>query len=308
MNFKAFLAEIQTDFNRDFESGLIDEDSVHRWVVRGLRKFGEDVMTLQDTIVYIENGKGRLPDNFSSLYVALKCEPNYYHVKGDESELLASKFWTERTETRMDWDICNPECVDESETKIVEQLFYDKTQVNFHYKNPVLLKLGKNMKRSICASKCLNKFNCNCPHEISISGNILYTNFPDGVVYLQYYGMDVDEEGYIVVPDTDKQEVEEYLEYVVKRKIYENKIANDDDRNSASLLQYYRSMEIEALDSAKTAIKFQNLTPRSFDRLKAKNRKEILKYECMFPETDTLYYYRNPYYSYYRHNAYHYGY
>lgn len=284
MEFKEFIAEIKTDFNRDFESGLIDEGSVRLWVSSGLKRFGENIMTKQDTVVHVRNGKAELPEHFHSLYFAVKCEPSCRSIEDAEAEMLDFDSWVERTERGTQWNSCDPTCKTEHETVITEKLFVKGVAVNYNYTNPTELKLGKGMKRSACSSGCLNRFRSQAEDEIHISNNIMYTNFTEGEVYLIYYGLELDEEGDMIIPDTDLGKLEEYLEYRVKRRIFENKLANDDDKQAGNMLTYYMQQENNLLGEALTAIKFQTLTPASFTRLKRLNRSYMEVYEAMFPK------------------------
>lgn len=81
---------------------------------------------------------------------------------------------------------------------------------------------------------------CGCPNLYMNTGMVayikqgyLYTNFPDGNVYLNYQGDLVDNDGSILVPDHDM--INEYYEYALKKRILENLIMNDETVNQAKI-------------------------------------------------------------------------
>jgi hypothetical protein len=284
MNFRTFLAELKADFQRDFTSGLIDEQSVAKWVTYALGKFGANVLTLQEGVVYVKRGVATLPDNYEKLQLAAKCDVGCVEVEEDvENVLIESRFWRERTERELQWDSCSPSCKKSHDKTIVENYFYKGTKATFRYTSPTLLKLGKTMKRDSCASECRNLVVQDCEHEISILGKTMYTNFTEGVVYLQYYGIEVDEDGMPIIPETFSKECVEYIEYYVKRRLYEVKASNKDDANYMNLLNYYRTVEREQFALAFTAVLFEGLPKTAFSRIQRKNRAEMLQYEALTP-------------------------
>lgn len=276
MTFHEFLAEIKTQLSQYFESGLIDDASVLKWVKQGLKKFGATIMVDQETIIEIEKSKGQVPDNFYSLVHAVKLNKDFIECRpGTEDTLVKSLFWTDVQLKKKQWDIKTGECIDESieETTYREKTYINKTAFIKHYNNPEELRLSKAFKKSICASSCLNKYRSNSPFEINISGTTLRTNFPSGDVYIRYKGLELDEDGIVIIPDTPKGELETYLTYFVKRNILEIATANRDD-SAVTLFKYYQSMEGPQLLLALTEVKFMGLTPQSMYKLKGRNQRE----------------------------------
>jgi hypothetical protein len=283
MEFRTFLAELKSDFQRDFVAGLIDDQSVAKWVIEAMSRFGENLMTLQDTVVYIERGEGTIPDNFRSLLVAAKCEAGCVSYEEESKDILYdSKFFINRVERGVCWDTCTPECQTCTETSIVENYYFKDTLAKFHYNQPTLLKLGKRMKRSACAKDCRNKLVRQAPYEINIHGTTLTANFSDGIVYMQYYGLEMDEDGYPIIPDMFNHDLNEFLEYHVKAKIYERKVANKDEA-AFNMLNYFNEKARFHEGLALTSVRMANITPRSYKRLQAINRTETLKYELLTP-------------------------
>jgi|TARA_R110000744_G_scaffold205725_1_gene324387 hypothetical protein len=285
VNIKNLLAELKSDFSRDFASGLIDDSSVKRWSMNALKKFGENLMVVQEATVEVSNGKGTLPSNFHSLYAAVLCNPRCYNKISGESKVFESNIWVETTEKSIIWDSCDGSCTTESEKTVTEQVIVDDCVIEKHYTNPTLLRLGKNIKRGDCGTGCLNNVNTPCNNEITINNRTLNTNFKEGTVFIQYYGLELDDCDFPIV-NTDKGEVETYVEYHIKRRLMENKLSNGDDYSGGNLLSYFRQEERDSFSLALTAIKFETLTPDTFRRFKARNKMDMLKFEYLT---------RNPY-------------
>ena len=284
MTLKEFTAEIKTSLSNYDSMGLLDDISIYKWVMKAVKVFGANVMELQDTIIPISGGQGRLPLNFYSMLSAYLCEPyGYYTDDTDNKTLQKITQWIEREERGFKWNICNT-CTKKTEEKIItEKVYLDDTIVNVYYKNPVLLKLGRGFKRNICHSGCKNKTSTQSPYEITINNQTVYTNFKQGTIYMQYFGLPRDENGAIILPESNNGYVEEYIEYFVKMKIFEQLLTNGDDPSIANLFQYYVGKEFEYKSLALTDAKFGRLTPNSYKRLQQSNRRDMLVYELMFP-------------------------
>lgn len=282
MTFNEFISEIRSDLSQYFESGLIDEASVLKWVMQGLKKFGGTIMDYQETVVEIENSKGMLPENFFSLKLALKCDKGFIECsKETEPILVNSLFWTDVQIKQQSWDICTGDCLKNrvEEYTISEKTYINGEAFNKYYGNPVQLRLAPGFKKSICDNECFNKYRGESPYEINIIGKTLYTNFKEGDVYVKFKGLELDEDNLVVIPDTDKGELETYLTYFVKRNIFEIAMANGDDTNVSNLFKYYLEAERMQLGLALTEAKFRGLTPRSMYRLRRRGQEERMKFE-----------------------------
>lgn len=271
MTFNEFLADLKVEFRQYFDANLIDDLLVHKWVNQALKKFGATIMAYQDGMVSIENNRGNLPEGFFQLKSAILCEPDFIQCsKEDEKILLNSFFWTEVTRKEKAWDICTDDCyknVLEEET-ISEKTYVNDCAINKVYKNPLPLKLSKAFNKSFCAPECINKYTSAAKNEINIVGNTIHTNFRTGDIYIKYKGLELDDQGLTVIPETPKGEVQSYILYFVKRNVLEYVLANGEDTNVSTLFQYYNQKEREQLGLALTEAKFSNLSPKSLYKLK----------------------------------------
>ena len=280
MNTQALIEEIKNDFRKYSDSGLIDEDSLYRDIVLGLRRFGNDIMVLQEKVVTVKNGLAKLPDNFFYLYIAALCEPLGYKVNNAESHhLQASYYYTEKVIKSNRWDECDPCCDSMEENVIRENLYFKDSSVEFYYKNPKLLKLGKTFVKDGIHNSCRNKLVRENPNEITINNFTLSANFSEGDIYLQFYGLPVDEEGYMEIPDTGNGHLETYLEYYLKRRLTERLMGNNDAQGLSNLYSVYKQEEQVALRNASNEVKMRKLTPQTLNRMINLNKVETLKYE-----------------------------
>lgn len=282
MTRKRLVAEILTELKKYDESGLIDYKSLNRWIKNELKRFGNNVMQLTETVLRVENGIADLPENFFNLYFAVKCTPESYKFEeGCKENLQSSHFWTQRLENTYEWDN-QSNSHKNTNFKLIEEriVFKDNTTVRFRYNNPILLKPVKGIKKDSIAVKCKNLNINNSPYEFNIVGEKMQFNFTDGDVYIQYYGLPLDQSNDLLIPDS--RNLEEYLIAYCKRKIMEIVWLNDDDTNLVNKLQFLQQEEARLYGLAQTEVKF-NALGNWAQKIKRNNILETNKYERMFP-------------------------
>lgn len=285
MNREYLIEEIKSDLSKYDDAGLIDEQSLNRDIIKGLRRFGNDVCTLQEDVIEVINSKAILPESFFSLYVAYHCVPyGYDGTKVTRPGEVSSDFFIERTENNSKWNSCDPCCVETEEKIITERVFVNMdTSVDFYYNNPLPMKLGKSFNKKNIHNKCRNKLIQESPYEIVINNLTVHTNFKEGSIYLQYYGLPTDEEGEIDIPDTANGHLDTYLEYFLKRRTAERLIGNNDAVGLTNLYTIYNQQEQISLRNASNELKMKSLTPKAFKRMKRSLDLTTLQYEVNFP-------------------------
>lgn len=280
MRFEEFLAEFKSEKESYLSAGLIDDLSVYKWVTQALKPLGNNIMVLQDAVVDIKGSEGVLPDNFFALYSAWQCEPKSYFCKEEDKPILQRAWqWVERVEQSAKWNSCDFCCVEDEEKVITEKVFINDVEAKLYYKNPRLLKLGKGFKRSACTEHCRNLVVRDNPNEIIINGSTIYTNFREGTIYLQYYGMEVDEKGFAIIPELGLGNIEQYVTTYVNWKFYEKLLTNQDEPNVVTLFQYYAQMVDKHKVLALTESKFSKLNPNDIKEVGRRNRMVLDAYE-----------------------------
>lgn len=134
------LTDIKSDLKSYDESGLIDDVSLSLHLLNELKGFGGNVMQTYPTIIRIDNGKGKLPDNFFALVKAVKTEPVGYlpDEDCDQQNLVDSYFYRVRKEASKIWNNQSHEFEDGAEYKEVSEktYLYDKNlKAKFYYGN-----------------------------------------------------------------------------------------------------------------------------------------------------------------------------
>lgn len=280
---QSLIEEVKSDLSKYADANLLDENSMYRDIVKGLKKFGNDVTSLHETVVEVVEGEATLPENFSQLYFAYLCEPTSFTPEVEIHHLQDSIFYTERTERTREWNECEANCETRTDTVIKENLYFrEKKIAEYGYGNPQLLTLGKSFRKSACHASCRNRIVRDNPNEIVIIETTLQANFKKGHIYMQYYGLPLDENGMIGIPDTFNGSLEEYLEYRTKRKIAERLIGNNDAIGLSNMLGYFASQERIAIKNASNELKMGKLNPRGISRWSRLNKLESMQYESPF--------------------------
>jgi len=238
MKFKEFLAEIESQLS-SFASD-IDKISVKGDVVQQLKIFGNNICELQERKIKIENSKGNLPKEFKSLRLAILLEPHATCIHGDRRNVTDNYIYRQYIENPAYFDEVNQEYITTCQSKIItEKITINNTPVDFYY-NWHFLSLVKGVNKDLFSSDCINihpSIRDGYPNEINITGNTVNTNFREGELYVQYYGIPTDEEGEVVIPELTTGDILTYITNYVKIKIAEELIANN--KNPQGLTQLY---------------------------------------------------------------------
>lgn len=287
MNRKEFIAELTSDLKQYDESNLIDFRSVNLWIKSGLKRFGNNIMTPTEYVLKVEGGKAQLPDNFWKLDLAVKCDPMGYSIEsGDIKKIITDFTFKTRVEQNVEWNNSIQSHIGKDYKQITEKVYINSNIVNYHYNNPILLKLTKGIKKESCTGSCMNlktQLTHSSPWEINILNNILQSNFNKGYIYMQYSGLPTDEDGELVIPETQHDHLFNYLMYHCKSKIMENLMGNGDEPNLINMYKIYTAKEREYFSLAMTEVKFEGLSHDWDKKMKNKMRLTTMKYENLFP-------------------------
>lgn len=282
MNTQALIEEVKSDLNKYSDAGLIDQDSLYRDIVLGLKRFGNDIMVLQDKVVEIKDGQVSLPEYFFSLEAAYKCEPYHFQKSGVEIHSLQSSLvYKERIEQENKWSECEACCNEVTEKIIRENIYFNGSKLGeFRWRNPQILRLSNGARSNVYHPTCKNNNRIQSVHEIYIKGTTLYANFNEGSVYIRYYGLPQDEDGYVEIPESPNGHLESYLEYHLKRRLAERLMSNNDALGLGQLYTVYDQREREALRNAQLELKWAKLTPSVMKKAQRVNKLESLQYEA----------------------------
>jgi hypothetical protein len=283
-NTQALIEEVKNKLRKYSDVGLLDDNSMYREIVLGLKKFGNNVCELHEAVLHVQDGKVDLPENFNNLLFAYLCEPMGYERDSNVEvhDLQSSSFYIERVESNSAWNECTACCENKEEKVIKESLYFNHNKVTFYYKTPTLLRLSpKSLNRSEVNSKCRNRYVRESKDIIDINKRTLTANFKEGYIYINYFGLPIDEDGKINIPDTHNGELEKYLEYRLLSETALDLMGNNDAQGVQSLYNEYRRLEGIALKNAVNDLKMNQLDPDNLRmRMRRLTRLETVKYEA----------------------------
>lgn len=285
---KNLIAEVLSDLRQYNESGLIDEISLNLWVKNALLKFGGNVMPRLDKVIEVRSGMAKLPENFYALRLAAKCTPLRSEMLfGDEAEDTLQNVYQYkvRKEAQVEWDNLSHSYKEGAVTEITEKIFFHdgRTQVQFNYGYPKLLRLVKGFKKERLTSDNLNlqrQLTASSPYEANILGDYMQVNFEEGFIYIQFQGLPTDDlTDDLIIPEVMGNYVYEYVMAELKKRIFENLWSNGDDENVQNKLMYWKQESADKFSNAMTAAKFEGMGGKWWKGMAAQNKKRTLVYQ-----------------------------
>lgn len=286
MTLKQIIAEVESLFPQYAASGMIDRIAITTAVVSALKSFGTNIMIKSEDFITVKGGKGKLPLDYWHLMVAVKAEPFDFKVtEGSHETLLDSYFYRQRTEERNVWNLTLDAYIPEDTTTIREEFVFKKSKATFRYKAVAPLKLVKAFKRKNCAADSPYKnsdFAKNSPYEINVYNSHIQTNFATGNIYMQYLALPTDEDGDIIIPETQHDELIKYIQFVAQEAVLYRVLMSDDDPNVGNKLSLVLSKKKEARTLADTEVKMESLGDWKSEYIRRK-RLQTLAYERLLP-------------------------
>ena len=285
MLFNEFLSEIKSSMKQYDSAGLIDDLSVYNWLIDGLNDFNMLPTIKIETVLSVKNNVARLPEGFKTLYSAVKCEPYACTVEEEEGKHVLQNFYFYKVRElkNEDWNFCDPCEIEESDSCVVEKLYlYDgRAKANFYYNNlqDIKLNLTPYVKRTKCDKECVNFSVHDARNEISINNKTIYTNFKEGNIFMVYNGYEEDEDGFLIIPDTQEGNLIKYLKsYVKKQIIFELLTNSDNTTNEQFLFQVFERDTNLYFAKAMGEIKMKRILG-SIGSYKKKIKKEFAVYD-----------------------------
>jgi hypothetical protein len=285
LHVDTLIATVRAELNNLSQMGQIDNHLIYNWVSTELRRFGALATKLCEDVIEVNSSKAMLPDNCFSLKVAYKCEPfgyEYDHSDETESALLQSPLWRQRVGYGQIWNPCK--CSTDDDT-IVKNININNVPVKFHYHHPIPLRLIEGPARNECVAEYHNAIVGSSPYEIQVNGLTIYTNFGSGSIYIQYKGIEQDEKGLPIIPDTDLQLLQTHITNHVKKKIFEKVTMNNEDAAGINKLRYYEELCRQSYRDAFSELTSMNLAAAGwgiYKGIRKKNRAYAQSFEVPF--------------------------
>lgn len=286
MTIDQLIAEIVSGgFEQYDEAGQIDRISLKTWIRNELKRFGGNLTVRNEVILHVKNNRTKLPDNFWQLYLAVNCTIEAFDKDDPSNVLQNSFFYKERVEGVQEWDNQNESYVNKTYNYVREDFYFHDARASFYYGNPTLLTLGKSFNKTLCNADCPNLRRglvSSSLNEINKVGDYIQANFKEGSIYMQYDGLACDEDGNILIPETQHNRLQEYLIYYCRKRILEDLIHEEPAK--ANLLQYYQREADKAFGLAMTEVKFEALGKGWQRKIRNRTRAQTLKYDYMLPK------------------------
>lgn len=279
MNLPEFIAEIETELSSFADTGLIDRITIEQIVLNKIKVLGANALETKEKIIDIKNSTAQLPKDFKSLKLALKLEAEGCTINGNKKDLTESYIYKQRIENPVIFSEITLDYVRTCESKLVtEKITINDTSVDVYYQ-PKWLSLVRGIKKDNFEVDCLNlhpSIRNSYPHQISITNQTLNTNFSSGQIYIQYKGLQTDEDGEIIIPEFTTGDIYEYIKQSVKVQLVENWIANDENPKGIAQLYSVWKQELPMLKrAALVEAKFGNLSKGWNKKFKKLNQRDI---------------------------------
>jgi hypothetical protein len=282
--FDSLLASVESDLNVYADQGYIERANFIKDVRRVNADLGLKLNSEKETILDVKNYKSCVPDDFMYLQAAIACHITKVttpRLGGAHTEDITMPLENKCHTCNNTPCTCKFEFKACDGNKWVVQKIGIKTETFEHLEK---LSLTKASHRH-CADNCLN-FHFKSPHQIDINDNEATFSFREGKVYINYLSDMTDEEGNLLI--LDHPLVNDYYEYAVKKKFFENMSLNKE----GDFINSYRLVKEELRQAKIRAIDFINIP--EFDEIQdfyERNRRKFYNdYVRYFSNEDQGYY------------------
>lgn len=230
--FDQLLDEVSTDFVTYHVEGMIEPSQLIKVAQRVSYDLGLRIHGTKEKMLYIENYKVRLPDDFYVLnygYVCGKSKTTSEILSGRQTEnvILDAQNCTKcgQPDTTCECEKTYTVECDTGEKVFVQVVEKRKYETRIYEDFLPLRVSDKNLRLATSTGKedALD----NSSKDGYIKNGFLYTSFKEGRVYISYQGALEDVKGNLLV--LDHPMINEYYEYAIKQRILENLYINGED-------------------------------------------------------------------------------
>lgn len=232
---------VAEDFKVYDDEGLIDYSTFIKVIKHCNSKLSLKINPESNKLITITDYKGKLPDNFKVLNLALACTKRTIEIT-KPSGFQVEQVTTSKCDNKC--TVCLEEC--DVDFKIIQKC--NNEFVTFD--NLDLVRVV-NTKHEFLGENCLN-YHSRSYNEIKIQGDYIQTNFREGSVYIEYTTTLEDRDGVLLVLDDDM--VQPYYEWACKKQALSNMLFNNDD----AVGDKYKIADFELKNAKVEAIQYVN--------------------------------------------------
>lgn len=222
--FDSLMASVESDLSVYADEGYIDRGNMIKEARKVNAELGLKIQKEKEIIIDVNNYKACLPEDFQYLQLALCCHISYVSVpkfQGVHTEDKVVPLINQCNECGQTPCSCKVRFKACDGYKYVAQTIGIKTH---KYEHLEMLSLTK-ASNKFCADNCINR-GYSSPNVMNIIGEEATFSFREGKVYLNYLSDMEDEEGNLLI--LDHPLTNDYYEYAIKKKIFENLKFNKD--------------------------------------------------------------------------------
>lgn len=226
--FDQLLFEVGTDFVIYNNENLIEPAQLIKVAQRVNYDLGLRIHGTKEVLLDVENKKVKLPDDFYVLnyaYLTATYKVNYKSMAGRETEnVIVGKGPTEKCpKCYKPEDDCCCEATYTVECQNGESIYVQVVE-----KRKTETRIYETFDRIRIATDTGRRDALNDSDNVGyIKNGFIYTNVPDGKLFISYQGALEDEEGNLLV--MDHPVINEYYEYAIKQRLLENLYINGED-------------------------------------------------------------------------------
>jgi hypothetical protein len=226
--FDSLLEDVKMDLRNLSADTSIEPAQLIKVARKCNYDLGLRIQRSRETVLEIEKGKARLPEDFQIMNFALICG-NYTVVEvppqGTNVQEIVPGYrpWIE-SNTCSDCNGTSPEttCMTQCGTDYTLVQMVNTVRREFRTFSPISFRSSQFVDVE-CPNACSPSWHNK--DEAYIKDGWVYTNFTDGNLYINYQADMVDDEGNIIVPDHPM--LNEYYEYSLKKRILENLVMDN---------------------------------------------------------------------------------
>lgn len=235
----SLFAEVQEKLVSFDENGLIDPGKFHKYVKYIYTLLGQAVYRECEAVIQVKNFKVKLPDNFVNFHAAFRCTYEWRQTTSI-NEQRPWIFYTDTEYTKECPGKCELSCCDDNQgrTKVVIRTYVNgDSPAEYNFNNLSELILSSNV-RGICEDTKSKVFSSRS-NEITLDNGYGNVNFDEDFIYIQYFGLPVDDYGLPLIPDNEH--VEKAIFYYIVVQELESLYLNSSVPNIATILQYFKN-------------------------------------------------------------------
>lgn len=256
--------ETKNELRSYFDSNLVDESIFWPIFKECLSRFSTKYNPEKKDVIKINNKKGTLPKDFERLCLAMACTAGTITLDDQRSISTEEVPVCELDLCQSSCDVCTDECGN------MYRVVQKTNEIELNWTSFDVLSLGTT-NPDYCIEGCLN-FRSRSVNEIEIRDGVMYTNFDEGYVYLEYLAT-LEDETEILFPEHElvNKWIKAKLREGIFSYLYFNGIGDNLTRYREAQRQAYltegKAIPIIRRSEVKNFYNLANILVRRYNRL-----------------------------------------